>query len=59
MARERLAVLEARIAVQTEARDRLRTALGRLDSTDRPDRPDRRDRLDRPDQIVDASITKR
>lgn len=29
VARERLAVLEARIAAQTEARDRLRTALGR------------------------------
>ncbi|MFG2986096.1 MerR family transcriptional regulator [Streptomyces sp. NPDC048258] len=50
VARERLAVLEARIAVQTETRDRLRTALGRLDEIDR---------LDQLDQIVDASITKR
>ncbi|MCX5376301.1 MerR family transcriptional regulator [Streptomyces sp. NBC_00091] len=46
VARERLAVLEARIAVQTAARDRLRTALAG------PAGPGG-------DQMVEASMTKR
>ncbi|MEU3406281.1 hypothetical protein ABZ766_20405 [Streptomyces sp. NPDC006670] len=47
MARQRLAVLEARIAAQTAARDRLREALRRAAGQERKG------------QIVEVSITKR
>lgn len=43
IARERLAVLDARIAAQTEARNRLAAALASPRATPRPDRPDRPD----------------